>query len=119
MTFDKTGFKKQEIGNTWNYKEEGAGAEFKGTYLSKEEHVGENDSNLYNFDVAGEAISVWGTTVLDTRFKNLKPGEEVIIEYLGEVPSPNRKGKTYHSFEVYHREIPFTKVEDDIPLPEE
>lgn len=118
MTFDKTGFKKQEVGNTWNYKEEGKGAEFKGIYLSKEENVGENKSNIYNFQVDDEVMSVWGTTVLDTRFKNLKYGEEVIIEYLGEVPSPNRKDKTYHNFEVYHREVPFEKVEEE-PLPTE
>lgn len=112
-------WKKVDVGNTWNYKELGKGAEFQGIYLSKEEHVGENDSNIYNFDVKGEVVSVWGNTLLDTRFKNLKFGEEVKIVYLGEEPSQKRKGKTYHNFDVYHREIPMSKVENEEVNPED
>ena len=117
MAYDKTGFKKAGIGNTWNYKEEGKGSEFKGNYLYKEENVGENNSTMYTFEVNDDLMSVWGTTLLDTRLKNVKPGEEVIIVYLGEEDSQKRKGKTYHNFEVYHREQPFVKVEDK-PLSE-
>lgn len=106
-------WKKVEVGNTWNYKEEGAGAEFIGIYLSRDEHVGENDSTVYNFKTAeGEIIGVWGTTLLDIRLKNLQIGEEVKIVYLGLAQSEKRKGKSYHNFEVYHRMPEFVKKED-------
>lgn len=118
-TFDKTGYKKAGIGNTWNYKELGKGAEFKGTYLYKEENVGENNSIVYTFEVEDDLISVWGSTLLDTRLKNVKVGEEVIIVYLGQEESQKRKGKTYHNFEVYHKEAPFKKIEDETVNPEE
>lgn len=112
-------WKKVEVGSSWNYKELGKGAEFKGIYINKEEHVGENDSCVYSFEVDNDVMTIWGSTLLDIRFKNLKFGEEVKVVYLGEEPSQKRKGKTYHNFEVYHREIPMEKVEinpDDIPL---
>lgn len=109
---DKTGFKKVEIGNSWDYKNEGKGAEFKGVYLSKEEGVGENNSIVYSFqDESGNLINVWGTTLLDIRLKNVKMGEEVIIVYLGEEDSQKRKGKKYHNFDLYHKPMPFVKVE--------
>lgn len=113
-------WKKVEVGNTWNFKEEGKGAEFSGIYLSKEEHVGSNDSNMYHFQVGNEVIGVWGNTLLDTRFKNLNFGEEVKIVYLGTEQSEKRKGSVYHNFEVYHRVLPMSKVEDvnpdDVPF---
>ena len=96
-------WKKVEVCNTWNYKEAGKGAEFIGIYQSREDHIGENDSTIYTFEVNGEFIGVWGNAVLDVRFKNLKFGEEVKIVYLGQEKSEKRKGKFYHNFEVYHR----------------
>jgi hypothetical protein len=114
-------WRKVEIGNTWNYKELGKGAKLVGVYTGKEEHVGENDSNVYSFEVeGGDVMSVWGTTLLDMRLKNIKEGEEVKIVYLGEEKSMKRTGKTYHNFEVYHRAVDFTEVDtnEDIPLPE-
>ena len=114
-------WKKIELGNTWDYKELGKGAEFIGLYIGKEEHVGENDANVYNFEVENsETMSIWGSTLIDMRFKNLKEGEEVKVVYLGAEPSEKRKGKTYHNFEVYHRVPEFKNVEEvDVPVPDE
>lgn len=109
-------WKKIEVGNTWAYKDLGKDAEFEGLYIGKEENVGENHSTVYSFEVKGDTISVWGSTLLDIRLKNIKQGEEVKIVYLGEEPSEKRKGKTYHNFEVYHREVPFEKVEEEVNL---
>lgn len=107
-------WKKVEVGNSWNYQEAGKGAEFVGLYVGKEEHVGENDSNVYSFEIGGgEMMNVWGSTLLDIRFKNLKVGEEVKIVYLGLAPSEKRKGKSYHNFEVYHRMPEFKEVEEE------
>ena len=116
-------WKKVEVGNTWNFKEEGEGAEFIGVYVSMDEHVGENDSTVWNFRTAGgNIIGVWGSTVLDVRLKNLEVGEEVKIVYQGLKPSEKRKGKNFHDFEVYHRMPEFVNVkteEEEPPPPEE
>ena len=104
-------WQKVTVGNSWNYKELGKDAEFIGIYLSKEEGIGQNNSTLYHFRTnEGEFVDVWGTSVLDVRFKNLQYGEEVKIVYLGLLPSEKRKGKTYHNFEVYHRMQEMKKV---------
>jgi len=109
-------WKKVEVGNTWNYQELGKNAKFVGLYVGREEHVGENDSNVYNFETEnGEMVNIWGSTLLDIRFKNLKFGEEVKVVYLGLVPSEKRKGKSYHNFEVYHRMPEYKPVENDVP----
>lgn len=104
-------WKKIEASNSWNYQEVGKGAEFIGLYVGKEEHIGENDSILYTFEIENEEVmNVWGSTLLDMRLKNLKVGEEVKIVYLGLAPSEKRKGKSYHNFEVYHRMPEFKEV---------
>ena len=95
------------MGDTWNFDE---APEMVGLYLGHEEGVGENDSNLYTFEVDQKNISVWGSTVLDIRLKNVKVGEEVKIVFNGMKDSPNRKGKQYKDFEVYHREPVFSEV---------
>ena len=104
-------WKKVEVGNTWNYKEEGENAELIGTYIGKKEHVGENDSTVYTIDCLGEIKDVWGSTVLDIRMQAVKIGEDVKLVYLGQLPSEKRKGKTYHNFDVFHREKEMEKVE--------
>ena len=48
---------------------------------------------IYNFKTKDGLMGVWGSTVLDTRLKNLEEGEEVKIVYLGVVPS-NTKAST-------------------------
>lgn len=99
-------WKKVEQSPTWDYKVDN---EFVGIYISREENVGPNNSNLYNFEKKnGEMIAVWGSSVLDVRFKNLKFGEEVKIEYLGKQKS-EQTGREYHAFEVYHRMPVFEK----------
>lgn len=107
-------WKKVEQAKTWIFTDK---PEMVGVYTGKEENIGENNSTVYNFETAdGENVSVWGSTVLDTRLKNVKEGQEVKIKFLGEVPSPNRKGKTYKNFEVYHRDVEteFNKLADEV-----
>lgn len=106
---DDNGWLKVEMGDTW--KPEKEGDEVIGLYLGKEENVGENGSNLYSLESQDhQNISVWGSTVLDIRMKNVKVGEEVKIVFKGLKDSPNRKGKQYKDFEVYHREPVFSEV---------
>ena len=104
-----------DTSETWNYKED---KKLIGIFLEKIENVGQNNSNMYKFEMTdGTLLSVWGTTLLDARFKNLKKGEEVKIIYLGDEKSP-KTGRTYHNFEVYHREpkIEETKIKDEIDI---
>lgn len=101
-------WKKVEMNPTWDYSTQ---KEFVGLYIGKEENVGPNNSTLYNFEMPDHSnMSVWGSNVLDTRFKNLKEGEEVKIVYLGKEISQKTK-KPYHNFEVYHRMPDFTAVD--------
>jgi hypothetical protein len=112
-------WKKVELANSWDYKSAKNGDEISGIYKFKEENIGENNSNVYTFETpTGDLISIWGSTVLDIRFKNLKVGEEVRVVYLGQLESEKRKGKFYHNFDVFHREVEMDRVEDDIPTPD-
>ena len=91
-----------KVGNAWDWDKDGK--EFVAIFMGKEEGVGPNNSKLYTFQLSdGSFRDVWGTTILDTRLKNVTMGEEVKIVFLGEKPSPNRKGKSYRDFQVFHK----------------
>lgn len=93
-------WQKVEKTPTWDYENE---KELVGIYLSKEENVGPNGSNIYNFRKSdGLVIGVWGNTILDDRFKSIKIGEEVKVVYLGRAKS-EKTGREYHGFDVFHR----------------
>lgn len=120
-------WQKVEMNPMWNYKDEDgkfslkSGDELVGVYLGFEENIGSNNSNVYTFRKEnGDKISVWGTTVLDSRLKNLNVNEEVKIAYKGSVKSEKVKGRAYHDFDVWHREAEFEPVPDqEIPIMEE
>lgn len=100
---------------SWDFEEN---KELVGKFLGVEEGVGPNNSMLYTFDTDEGKVSVWGSTVLDIRLKNVEIGEEVKIVYLGKEKSEQRKGATYKNFEVYHRKEKLNEDVDpnDIPL---
>lgn len=99
----KEGFKKIEPGDVWDFEKDRI---MRGIFIDKEEGVGPNKSNLYNFEVeGGKRVAVWGSTIIDTRLRNIVMGEEVVIIYHGKVPSEKRKGSEYRNYEVYHRVI--------------
>jgi hypothetical protein len=75
-----------------------------GVYVKTESNVGRNHSNMYYFEGKdGKQIKIWGNTVLDSRFKNLAPGELVKVEYLG-LAKGAKSGKNFHNFEVFRDE---------------
>lgn len=95
-----TDWQKVEMSPTWDYESE---KELTGVYLSMEQHVGPNDSNLYNVQRSDESnIGIWGTSLLDSKFKNVKLGEEIKVVYLG-MAKGEKSGREYHNFDVYHR----------------
>ena len=82
-----------------------------GIYVSKKENVGPNESNVYVLNVGDKKIGIWGSTILDDRFKEIPLGCEVRIEYLGE--QKTKKGnRTYQAYKVFYRPVPFKEVGD-------
>lgn len=111
---DQKDWKKVELSPSWDYQTEGIGASLVGVLTRIENEVGPNASTLYTIQKEdGEFISVWGSTVLDARLKNITIGEEVMINYLGK--GKGQKGKKdYHNFEIFHRVVPTDIVEESI-----
>ena len=116
-------WKKVETSPTWDFRED---KEFEGIFVGVETEVGPNKSNLYSFKTEnGIVISVWGNTILDTRFKNLEVGDWVRIVYKGKTESP-KTGRTYHDFDVFKDEDqggpvgePEVEVGDEPPAEEQ
>lgn len=108
----KDEWEKVEVAPTWDFKDD---SEFVGTFVSAESEVGPNKSNLYTFrNENGEAIGVWGNTILDSRFKNLQVGDKVKVVYKGKETSP-KTGREYHNFEVFKAK----RNEENIPIVED
>jgi hypothetical protein len=97
----------QEAGNnTESWKPENEGDTIQGLLTQVKENVGINNSKVYMIEQEGaeEATSVWGSTVLDTKFQEIPVGSEVKIEYLGQVKG---KGpKPYKDFKVLYKPAP-------------
>lgn len=84
---------------TWDYQKN---KEIEGVFVGKRENVGANASTMYDLRMPdGSLTAIWGTELLDNRFRGITVGEEVRIEYLGKAKSP-KSGREYHNFEVYH-----------------
>lgn len=83
----------------WDYKTE---TELIGILIEKEPDVGQNKSMLYTIEKEdGTKLTIWGTTVLDSRLAGIEIGEKVKIVYDGEAePKPGRKPTKL--FKVYH-----------------
>jgi len=74
---------KESTGNFWKPTEKGEVLE--GLYTAKEEHVGQNDSSMYYFELLKnhDILQLWGSTVLDQRMIPVKIGQQVRITYEG------------------------------------
>ncbi len=104
-------WKKIEVGDAWDFEENDT---LIGVFVGKEENVGENQSMLYEIETKdGRRVNVWGSTILDTRLKNIEIGEEVKIVFLGREKSKKRKDTEYKNYDVFHRPRPMEKVEGE------
>lgn len=97
--------KMTKAGDSKTWKPEKAGDKIIGQYLAKKENVGENNSMMYMLEVeekdgSTEVYGVWGSTVLDDRFIEVKIGEIVKVEYLGKKAS--KGGRSFHAYELFH-----------------
>ena len=101
MTADK--WEEMEFGTTWDPEVE---PELIGEYISRQENVGVNNSMLYEIKKDdGEVVSVWGSTVLDTRLKNLEGGERLKIVFNGLKDSPTKGRQPYKDYTVFHSKV--------------
>ncbi len=70
-----------------------------GKYISVQSEVGPNKSNMYTLKNEDGTVGVWGSTVIDGKFKNIPIGSMVKIEPRGE--NTSKAGKNYMDFGVY------------------
>lgn len=73
-------------------------------------NVGANNSNIYIFQTEYGLTSCWGSLVLDDKMKDIFPGQEVRITYLGRVKS-EKNGREYKDFKVEYRSPEAKKVD--------
>jgi len=67
-----------------------------GILLSIEDNVGKHKTKVYNLKQPDNSIiSIWGSTVLDSKIKLVELGDDIKIIYLG-VP----EGKDYKDFKI-------------------
>jgi len=98
----KADWKKVEMSPTHDFEKE---KEIEGVLTGVQQNVGPNSSNLYEIEKrGGDNVAVWGSTVLDSRMKNVKIGEEVKIAFTGLAKEAKRGQNRAKLFEVYHRE---------------
>ena len=104
-------WKKVEMSPSHDFEKE---KELEGVLTNIQTDVGPNASTLYDFEKKdGDNIAVWGSTVLDSRMKNVKIGEEVKIKFVG-LAKDSKKGQSPAKlFEVYHREKTADEAEID------
>ncbi len=62
--------------------------------------IGQNNSSVYTLDTENGMFDFWGSTVLDTRLKNVSIGQKVRIRYEGIKTNPN-SGREYKDFKVW------------------
>jgi len=87
----------------WSFEKEGDA--IVGIYLSSQSEVGSNKSMVYNLEQPnGEMISIWGSTVLDSKFKLVKFGDDIRVVYLGEKKA-ERGNRTYKDFKIQKAEV--------------
>ena len=96
-----------QAGDSWDRE-----GELNGIYVEHKQNVGRYQSHVYVIEQAdGSRISVWGSTVLDSRFQEIPLESEVWITCLGE--KSGKGGSTYTDYQVdYDDEFPLAEAED-------
>jgi hypothetical protein len=77
------------------------GDSIQGFYVNKRTGVGQNDSNVYEIELAGgELVSMWGSALIDGKFDEIPMGCEVRVEYLGIAQPRTAGGRPYANFKI-------------------
>lgn len=80
-----------------------------GVYIKRQENIGPNESKMYTIKTKDGEVSVWGSTVLDTKFSEIAMGSQVRIDPLGKVKS-EKTGREYMDFAVFWKEGEFQEA---------
>lgn len=79
---------EEEKVETKMWEPEAVGESIEGSYIDKEEDVGQYKSNLYTIkNKEGEEVKFWGSTVLDDLMGKVPLSSEVKIIFQGKQPS--------------------------------
>ena len=93
-------------GDAWDFTQNPTA---RGVYMGMQVDVGANQSTMYHFiDERGDAFSVWGSRLLDDRFKGIEIGETVVIMYKGMQKAKN-SNREYKAYDVLHKMVPGEK----------
>jgi hypothetical protein len=88
-----------EVGGGETWKPENIGDSIQGQYVAKQEDVGPNSSNMYTLRTAEGDRDIWGSAVIDNKFRSLRIDQEVKVEFLGLGKAAPGK-KPYKDFKV-------------------
>lgn len=110
----------EEVGDYWEkmFAFENKGDHITGIYRGSVGNIGENESNVHIFEVDGERIGVWGSSVLDKRMTSVKHDALVMIVLEGREVS-EKSGRIYKDFKVYQKKgtgQTRQRPPDDIPF---
>lgn len=96
---------KESTGEFW--KPTKVDDSIEGLYIKKEEHVGQNDSNIYYIEKLSDhsVVQMWGTTILDSRMGVVKPGQQVKITYKGLGEKPKGGKQAPHVWKVEYKDV--------------
>lgn len=73
-----------------------------GKYVARRSDVGPNGSMVYTLKPDdGEEIGVWGSAVIDARFKEIPINSTVGIEYIGKVQAKRGSGQ-YKDYDIQY-----------------
>ena len=97
------------------WKPENEGDKIIGTFISKDEDVGDFNSTIYHLNTDNGPMSVWGSAALNPKMVTVESGNEVEIEFTGTTPS--KKGAPTKLFKVSaddgtEDEVPVEKIQD-------
>lgn len=89
-------------GETWNGKDSNlkVGDSITGEYLTIQTDVGPNNAKMYTVRTDAGDLGIWGSTVLDGRFEQVKLGSIVRVTYMGESDKPGKFGKPFKLWKV-------------------
>src|ERR1700753_526332 len=85
-----------------------------GKLVEIKQDIGPNESMLYILKTAKGKVSVWGSTVLDTKFSGIDNGSLVRIEPQGKVKS-EKTGREYQDFKVFVKPPSFEEIGELVP----
>ena len=97
-----------EMGDKWEFETDKV---LEGLYITRQEDVGKHKSIVYNVERSSDhtVMTVWDTTVLNTKMAQVPVGHEVRIEYKG-LATSEKGGNEYHDFDVFSRPPVMRKV---------